>query len=171
MSWLQHRIRRDERGASLILAIVFMLVAGAIGAGLTTTVSSGLANSASLAAARNREYAADGGIETLIAQARGNSGTCPATSTIVPTPTTPPTKPLDGFPIRVDCDNAPTVTLSGGNPLAQTNIIFSACVATGATVSTSAPCSDANVVIRAEVNFQGTGAAVKTYVQSWSVNG
>jgi hypothetical protein len=49
--------------------------------------------------------------------------------------------------------------------VAQRNVIFSACVSTGAV------CVASKVIIRAQVNFQQLGAGVtKTYVQSWSVN-
>ena len=46
------------------------------------------------------------------------------------------------------------------------NVIFSACVDTGAT------CLDDAVIVRAQVNFQqaATGLVTKTSVQSWSVN-
>jgi hypothetical protein len=163
MSLLRSRIRRDERGATLVLAIAFMLVAGAIGAGLTSTVVSGVNDSTTLAIARNREYSAEGAIQNSIAQARGNGGFCLSTNTTWPI--------FDGFVMRVDCDNAPAVVISpAGNVEAQRDLIFSACVSTGL------PCTDANnnVVIRARINYASSGIPPQitmTYVQAWSVNG
>ena len=70
----------DERGASLILAIVFMVVVGGIVGGTLAMVSSGLKNRAQLDQARDREYAADGAIEYAIAQVRTTGGTGPGLS-------------------------------------------------------------------------------------------
>jgi hypothetical protein len=161
------RIRRDERGASLVLAIVFMVVAGAIGAFLTSTVTSGINDSSVLATARNREYAADGAIEEAITLTRTNGGVCPATI---------PPWTLDGFTIRVDCNNSPAVAvatdpLGNVSVVAQHDVVFSACDNASGEV-----CSDANqnVVIRARINYSFTGIPPKlttTYVQAWSVNG
>ena len=77
---------------------------------------------------------------------------------------------LDGFTIRVDCNNSPAVAIGPlGNLVAQHDVIFSACVDTGAA------CSDLNknVVVRARINYSFTGVPPQlttTYVQSWSVN-
>ena len=62
------KVRRmeGERGASLILAIVFMVVIGAISAAVLATTTSGLQDRVVLDQARNREYAADGAIEIAI---------------------------------------------------------------------------------------------------------
>jgi hypothetical protein len=73
---------------------------------------------------------------------------------------------LNNVDIRVDCTNAPTLTDHG---FLQRNVIFSACVDSGQ------PCTDANAVVRAQVNYQATGFGSKvdvtrTWVQSWSVN-
>ncbi|MGO9873979.1 MAG: hypothetical protein ACLPVY_09290 [Acidimicrobiia bacterium] len=162
MSFLRSRIRRDERGASLVLAIALMLVAGAIGAGLAATVESGVNDSTVLAIARNREYSADGAIEHSIAQARANGGFCPAATTTWPS--------FDGFIMRVDCDNAPAVVISAtGTVVAQRDLIFSACDST-----TGTTCTETNIVIRARINYSSSGIPpeiTKTYVQAWSVNG
>src|SRR5690242_16372804 len=64
------RIRRDERGASLVLALAFMLVIGAISGAVLASVASGLNSRSTLDVARNREYAADGLVDFAIAQAR-----------------------------------------------------------------------------------------------------
>jgi hypothetical protein len=160
---------RGERGAALILAIAFMVVVGGIGAAVTASVTSGLNGRVVLDELRNREYAADGAIETSITRIRGlsNPGGNPAECSS----TTPVDSPftLNGVTVRVDCVNAPAVVGAPNAIVLQKNVIFTACVNTGI------KCSDDNhnVIIRASVNFQGTGppGQVKTYVQAWSVNG
>ena len=64
------RARRDERGATLILVIAFMLVMGGIGAAVTSSVTTGLNGRIVLDQVRNRQYAADGGVEFAITQVR-----------------------------------------------------------------------------------------------------
>jgi hypothetical protein len=173
---LRGRIQRDERGASLILAIAFMLVAGAIGAGVTTAVSSGVNDSSSLAVTRDREYAAEGAIDYAIVHVRA---TVPASS-IGLTPCGPFRKsnvsdlgsmPLRGsqtVDMRVDCAPAPELT---ADLSARNNVILSACVDTGTR------CDPAKVLIRAQINFQVSGSTPetskvdRTFVQTWSVNG
>jgi hypothetical protein len=165
---LRNRIQRDERGASLILAIVFMLVAGAIGAGLTTTIASGVSDSASLARTRNQEYAADGGIDFAITKVRSLA---PASIGLIGCggPYSP-SPDLNATPIRVDCAPAPEVT---PGLTVRHNVIFVACV----DANPSQPCDDANgkspAIIHAQINFQVSGtppAVTRTYVQTWSVH-
>lgn len=171
MKALRGRIQRDERGASLILAITFMLVAGAIGAGLTTSVTSGLNDSTVLAVARDREYAAEGGIDYAIVQIRQ---TDPASSIgLTPCSIPPRNMPLQGRPpidIQVDC--APAPELTAADLSARNNVILTACEVDPA--NPGQPCDPSKVLIRAEINFQvsdTTHLVTRTYVQTWSVNG
>ncbi len=163
MSWIRRRCRRDERGAALILAIAFLVVVGGIGAAVLSSVTSGLNDRTALDAARNREYAADGGIERAIAQVRaiplpGGPGIASCGS--------PYSTTLNSVAIRVDCSNQPTITLGG---FLQRNVVFTACVDTGS------QCTDQSAIIRAQVNFQAQSAGTvlnvtRTWIQSWSVN-
>jgi type II secretory pathway component PulK len=153
-----------DSGASLILAIAFVLLVGAIASGLIGLATSSLNNRASLEGVRNRQYAADGAIEQALTVVRAQVGTplvtCALASNFVLDSTL-------GTPIRVDWQNACGVVQSvEGNVVAQRNVIFAACVDTGAA------CLDADVIIRAQVNLQqaASGAVTKTYVQSWSVH-
>jgi hypothetical protein len=152
-----------ERGASLILAIAFMVVLGAIGATLVASITTGVHDRDILDRVRDREYAADGGVESSIARVRQ----------------LPPPGPgladcggpdhysaLNGVAIRVDCVNAWTLTLAA---FEQRNVIFTACV----DETPSVPCTDANAIIRAQVNFQAAGSPLRvtrTWIQAWSVN-
>ncbi len=159
------RSSRDERGATLILAIAFMLVVGGVSVATLSYITSGVNQRQVLEIARNREYAADGAIENAIAQVRalpaaaGGPGVAPCG---------PYFTSLNGFDIRVDCTNAPTLTTGG---LLQRNVIFAA----SCKAPVTPPCTDTGTVVRAQVNFQAVGpgpafTVTRTWVQSWSVN-
>ncbi len=171
-----HVHRHEDRGASLILAIGFVLMVSAIVGGLAALITSGINNRSTLQTVRDRQYAADAGIQDAITTVRaitdrsGNYACDPSSvGTYVPY-----ISGLNSISIRVDCVKAYAVTASGvtgsstdNYVLAQRNIIFNACVNTGSA------CLDANVIVRAQVNFEqlyGVGVT-KTFVQSWSVNG
>jgi hypothetical protein len=149
---------RDERGATLILAIGLVIVLGALSGGLLPFITSGLKDRTVLDGVRNRQYSADGAVEYSIARVRSISGvglvSCGG----------PDVRTLDGVTVRVDCTNAPTVTFSG---YLQRNVIFTACVNTGVA------CTDPSVtpVVRAQVNFESAGTGIsRTWIQAWSVN-
>ena len=157
----------DERGASLILVIAFMLVIGGIGAAVVSSVTTGLNSRNVLDQVRNRQYAADGGVEYAIAQVRakpfpGGPGFADCGDPAF----TPPdhyNHTLNGINIRVYCANK--ADLIGPLGLLQRNVIFTACV------DASTPCTSASTIIRAQVNFEGKRSITRTWVQSWSVNG
>jgi type II secretory pathway pseudopilin PulG len=159
--------KHDETGASLILAIAFIVVIGAIIGATLTLLTSGLNQRNILDQARNREYAADAAINYAISQTRALPAPGAALSPCGPFNTAN----LNNFSIRVDCTNVPTTTFSG---FLQRNVIFVACLKDG-----SNACGGSNnpVIIRAQVNFQGTGTPgdtvniTGTTVQSWSVLG
>lgn len=160
----QSTVRRmeGERGASLILAIVFMVVVGAISAAVLATTASGLQDRVALDQARNREYAADGAIEIAITRVRNNGVTCSPGDSPVTLEQPPVT-------IHVDCTSSPSFIVLPDNTIAtQNNVVFTACVYSG--TGNGDPCTAANAIINAQVNFQGAGAPRKTFVQSWSVN-
>jgi hypothetical protein len=159
------------------MALGFVLAIGIIGGGLASVAASGLSNRATLVTLRNRQYAADGAIDQAISAARAPTRTCAlleaASGADGPTLST-----MNGVAIRVDWVNAcgilqsgdrsanATAASSAGTVVTQRNVLFSACVDTGTA------CAPANVIIRAQVNFEqvGSGTVTNTYVQSWSVN-
>ena len=171
------RAQLDERGAALVLAVAFMVVIGAIGAAVISSVGSGVKDRLVLDQVRNREYAADGLVDYAITQARTPVASWQATSLISFLSTAastgcggpyspslgnvPPDAHLNSVDIRVDCVPAPALTRSG---YLQRNAIFTACVDTGG------PCNDTGAIVRAQVNFSDT-ASGPTRVQAWSVNG
>jgi hypothetical protein len=163
MSRLSGR-RHEDRGASLILTLGFVVMIGAISSGLIGLTTSSLNNRDSLERVRNREYAADGAIEEAVAQVRQQVGpalvACTAASGSI-------TDTLNATTIRVDWRNAcAAVQSSDGTIVAQHDVVFTACENTGAA------CVEAAVIARAQVNFEqaASGAVTKAYVQSWSVN-
>ena len=149
---------QQDRGSALLLAIGFVLMVGAICAGLAALATSSMNNRATLQLVRNREYAADGAIEQSIAQVR--AFTCASPGGSIP-------NTLNSVAIRVDWVNACGVVKSSdtGTVVSQRNVIFSAYCKNP---TTDANCNFTDVIIRAQVNFQQSPSA--TYVQSWSVN-
>ena len=148
----------QDRGAALLLAIGFVVAIGAISGGLASIATSGLNNRVTIETVRDREYAADGAIEIAISDAR--AFVCAATTGVRPTVT------INSIAIRVDWTSscATSVRSSDGSAYQQRNVAFAACVDAGSA------CGDANVIIRAQVNFDPSiGAVVRTYVQSWNV--
>ncbi len=157
-----------DSGASLLLAIGFILMVGVMSAGLVGLATSSLNNRATLSVLRNREYAADGAIEQAIAQVRVLTDAAVASGA---SPCSPPNTPisdtLTGLTMRVEWVQAcGVVQATDGTVVGQHNVIFSACADVGT------PCDPAQVIVRAAVDFQQAsgGVVTKTYVQSWSVN-
>src|SRR5262249_36591514 len=137
--------RRDERGAALILAIGFIVIGTAIGAGVITMVSSGLHDRVILDNARNREYPADRPTQQAIVQIRQVTPTAgypgPA---FAPCPAIPPHS-LNGITIHVDCVGAPGRTRSG---YLQQNVVFTACL--NSDVS-GGSCPSSKIITRAQI--------------------
>ena len=160
-----HTGNERDRGAALIVAIAFVVMIGTIGAGLAGLITSNGTNRISLQRLRDSEYAADGAVEEAIAMVRaldrGSSASC---STVDGTAASL----INNTAMRVDWHAACTVVRgTDGIVVAQRNVIFAACEDIGSA------CPDAEVIVRAQVNFRddGSGTVAETSVQSWSVNG
>jgi Tfp pilus assembly protein PilX len=157
----------DESGAALVLALAFVIMMSLIAGGLIASVTSSLNSGVSLDKARAREYAADSAVQYAITQVRALPDPGPAlTGCADGTHYSYTSADNPAVNVRVNCSNVFQFTRSG---FQQRNVIFNACVEVGS------DCTDANSVIRAQVNFQtvGTGASMqvtRTWVQSWSVN-
>jgi len=167
--------RREERGAALILAIAFMVVIGAVSGAVLNALTSGLSSRVALDRARDREYAADGAIQTAIAQIYKLANT----SHQVPGQPCPPFADLpvnndgDSVTIHTDCAGAPAVTRE---LYRQLNVIFTTCETKYVPSIPPLVCPASSIIIRAQINFQATGAGTdlnvqRTWVQAWSVNG
>lgn len=163
MKRLFRRFHRDQRGASLILAIGVVVVLGALSGGLLPFISSGLKDRTVLDGVRNRQYSADGAVEYSIARVRSISNVGLASCGGPDLVTTANRDAAGNFiSIRVDCANNPTVATGS---YIQQNVIFAACLNTGVA------CTEASTIVRAQVNFQSAGTTVtRTWIQSWSVN-
>ena len=153
----------------MILALAVMLAMGGIVGGLVTFIESSNRSAINLQATRNRQYAADAAIEQVIRYVqteptnRALVGSYCSTSRqfFTPSPAT-----INGYAVRVDCAGAPTPILDSANRVViERNVLFVACLDTGV------PCSDADAIIRAKVNFptNAAGTVIGSFVQSWSV--
>ncbi len=154
-----------ERGASLILAVAFLVVVGAISGAVVSSILSGVHDRVVLDQVRDRQYAADGGIEAGIAAARSNMVNGNA---LTPCSGASTTFTLNSVQVQMACLYQPTLTTSH---YLQRNVIFTAQCANGP------KCPGLNVIIRAQVNFASPSidsdpsiVVSRTYVQSWSVN-
>lgn len=152
-----------DRGASLVMAIGFVVLIGSIAAGLSALVTSSTNNRLTLTEVRDRQYAADGAVEEAItavrALDRSTTGACSASAGNRSTT-------INGYQVRVDWQNVcGVVRTATGELVAQRNVVFSACLDGGAV------CNEQSVILRAQVNFQqaATGLVTRTWVQSWSV--
>jgi hypothetical protein len=154
------RIRRDEQGVALVLALSFMVLIGIVTSALLSSLISSVGQRATLDKVRNRQYAADAAVEKAIAAVRGlpspgpGQAACPAYSSS-----------LNGVAIHVDCTPIPTLTRTG---FLQRNVAFTSCPGTLASPPTCPPTS---VIVRAQVNYESADGTTitKTYVQSWTV--
>jgi Tfp pilus assembly protein PilX len=170
------RHRREERGAALILAIAFMVVIAAVSGAVLSMLTSGLSSRVALDDARDREYAADGAIQAAISQtyvaANGSGHVIPGQPCLaIPDHTIN----NDGHDVTIhtDCASAPAVTR---DLIRQLNAVFTTCEANKVPSTPPLVCPASSVIIRAQVNFQATGAGAdlhvqRTWVQAWSVNG
>lgn len=156
------RLRRDEEGVALVLALSFMVLVGLVTSALLSSLISSVEQRSVLDNVRNRQYAADAAVEKDIVRVRllGGDGAGSA-------PCEPPTRipyQLNGFTIHVDCTNIRTTTRTGFD---QRNVVFTSCIDTGSA------CTAANTIVRAQVNYEGQGVGTptitKTYIQSWTV--
>jgi hypothetical protein len=156
------RIRRDEQGVALVLALSFMVLIGLVTTALLSSLISSVEQRSVLDDVRNRQYAADAAVEKEIARVRALGGEGAGSAPCAPL--APLTYPLNGFTIHVDCTNLRTLTLTG---FEQRNVVFTSCI------NTDSACTTANTIVRAQVNYEGQGAGTptitKTYIQSWTV--
>lgn len=156
-----HAADRD-RGAALVVAIGFMVMIGAMAAGLTSMVTSGVGNRIALDEIRDRQYAADGAVELEVAAMRSAVGAASAVCGDVHASE----HTINGVAVRVDATlNCVAVAGDDGLPVRQYVGTFDACEDTGRA------CSDTDVVVRALVGFETdvAGALVTTTVRGWSV--
>ena len=156
------RMRHDEQGVALVLALSFMVFVGIVTSALLSSLISSVDQRSVLDNVRNRQYAAEAAVEQDIARVRALGGAGAGSAPCEATP--PATYALNDVTIRVDCTNVRTLTLTGFD---QRNVVFTSCVDTGAT------CTVANTIVRTQVNYEGQGLGTpvitKTYIQSWTV--
>jgi hypothetical protein len=157
------RVQRDEQGVALVLALSFMVLVGLVTTALLSSLMTSVGQRVVLDQLRNRQYAADGAVERAIARVRGLAA--PGAGLATCGTGSPETYALNGFTIRVDCTNVPTLTTTG---YLQRNVVFTSCRNNGSA------CTATNAIVRAQVNYEAldaeTPTITKTYIQSWTVS-
>jgi hypothetical protein len=151
---------RDESGAVLILALVFLVIVGALVGSLTTWASNDLNNTAKFTSSRTLQYAASSAMETAIGNMRYSPLFASQLPSVLTPPTTTSTSPsfcwgtsasapsallIDNVNIGVWCSTAYTPTSA-----ATRVVTFSACPVTPTVTGTS--CA-ANPTLQAVVTF------------------
>jgi hypothetical protein len=142
----RHR-RQDEIGATLLLALMFMVSGSLLIAGLMAWSGNDLRNVAAFKQSRTLNYAANSAIETAIANVRYTTNACPPAglSISVPGPSTDPSQTLT---IQVWC--SPASPQSEQPYAASRDITFAACLNSSVIAGT---CTQANPYLRAEVIY------------------
>jgi hypothetical protein len=115
------RNERDENGAALVLALIFVVIVGLIATALLQWSSNDLSNTSHFKSARSVVYAAGGATEAAIWSARysltsGTNVLCPGTGSSIS---------IGGQAIEVWC-----TTVSNPNSAATRVVTLSACPAT-----------------------------------------
>jgi len=152
---LHHTRGRDEAGAALELALIFLLSTAVIIGTLLTFASSSSQATVVTRTTRGSDYDADAAMQAAIATIRVSTTQGYVGSCVSFTPTFTLNTP--SRPVRVDC-------FPFSASAAQRHIVLSACPS-----SVGAPCPDTRALVRADVIFyddQGFGRAVS--IQSWS---
>jgi hypothetical protein len=156
--------RERDAGAALILAIAFVVTIGAVLAGLTALVTSGVGDRRSIERLRDRDYAAEGAIELAIAELRNTPPAAHTCAAAEPSSTTS----INGITIRVERDVRCSVARGDdGIPVALRRLVLSSCVDHGVA------CTSTETVVRAEVDLVSGADATTTepIVRSWVVGG
>lgn len=152
---LHHERGRDEVGAALELALIFLTSTAFIVATLLTFASTSSQATIVTRTTRGSDYDADAAMQAAIATIRVSTTQGYVGSCISFTPGFTLNTP--SRPVRVDC-------FPFAASAAQRHVVLSVCP-----TSVGAPCPDAQALVRADVTFyddQSFGRAVS--IQSWS---
>jgi hypothetical protein len=134
---------RDEQGAVLILALLFVVIVGATVIALLSLGGNGLLDTVKLQQLRSTEYAADDATTAAVQTVRYSDNAYTAPGSCLPVGVT--SMDISGVTMFVDCAGAPPA-LS-----AQTRVVnFYACE--------QASCSPSNFMLQAEVTFDDYSA-------------
>jgi hypothetical protein len=146
---------RDEAGAALELALIFLMSTAVIVGTLLSFASSSSQATVVTRTGRGSDYDADAAMQAAIATIRVSTTQGYVGSCVAFTPAFTLNNP--SRPVRVDC--FPFSSSAG-----ERHVVLSVCPS-----SIAAPCPDAHALLRADVLFyddQSVGRAVS--IQSWS---
>ena len=133
------RAQRDEQGAVLILAMIFVLVTSLAVSALLSLGGGSLLDTAQFRTLRATDYAADGATDAAVQAVRYSSDAYNVGGPSSCLPDALSSIPISGVAISVDCIG----TLSKSD---QTRVVdFFACLSTG--------CSASNAILQAQVTF------------------
>jgi hypothetical protein len=95
--------RRDQSGAVLILALIFVVVTGVVGVALASLTSTNLAAATGLQTKRGVEFNADAGVDAAIQLVRYNDSVAFTPGTWVPCAPGTPGLAMNGATVYVSC--------------------------------------------------------------------
>ena len=147
---------RAERGASLILALVFLTAISVMILGVASLAVTDLLGSSHLAAQRSSEYAADGAIDAAIQSVRYSYN--PFTTTGLCTPGATTSLTINNTSVEVYCSG--TINIFSGST--RTVTFFACPVGQSASVCTAGPIVTAQVVFDDYTNPTSPAKPVRT---------
>ncbi|MGH9042614.1 MAG: hypothetical protein ACRDZ3_20560 [Acidimicrobiia bacterium] len=160
------RIRSEENGQVLVLALAFITFVGVVGVVLLNYATTNVKATVALRPVRSVEYAADGAIDGAINKLRHNpfSATCASGRDFYRTV-------INDQEIAVGCVRQ---VVSATSPKIVRATFTAKCYAdTSSSTTTTAPtkCGAGSTLLSAQVLFQEQGSppVVRTTVENWSV--
>ena len=156
--------RHDQSGAVLILALIFVVVTGAVGVALASLTSTNLAAATGLQTKRGVEFNADAGIDAAIQLVRYNPSATFTNGWAICAPGTPGLN-MDGAAVYVSCNVG-----SAAAPTGDRAVEFVACGVSALGNNCSAPDITAQVVFD---DYSATGSpqlGTSVTIVSWNVS-
>ena len=157
--------RRDDSGAVLILALIFVVVTGVVGVALASLTTTNLASATSLQAKRGAEFNADAGVDAAIQLIRYNPSTNFTTGSWVPCASGTPGLNMNGATVYVSC--------TGGTASAPPGDRAVSIVACGSP-ATGGSCPDIDISAQVVIDdYSASGSSqlgTSVTIVSWNVS-
>jgi hypothetical protein len=140
--------KRDDSGAVLILALVFVIVTGAVGVALASLTTTNLMATSTLQAKRGVEFESDGAVDAAIQMVRYSGNAFPVSNGWQKCATGTGPLSIDNATVYVECIQSPTTGPDAVTPPPGGRAVeFLACS------QASAPCLPGDVALTAQVTF------------------